>query len=225
MLRMGKALVKLSEYQFPTVMTTSVERMLRGIAAGLEGDARKVVEEVLADASWENIQRLPLEEVEKLQLRATTRNTAVPTIVHGGHRINVIPGEVVCDVDCRVLPGQDPVAFTQQVRELVGDLVEVEPAARQSSGIEADPASELFDTMREVMQEHDPGSDVIPFLVSGGTDAKSLPGIKVYGFMPGRFSTAELNGAHNHDERVSIDNLEFAARALYDIATRYCGAG
>ena len=31
-------------------------------------------------------------------------------------------------------------------------------------------------------------------------------------------------GAANHDERVTIDNLEFATRALFEIATRYCGA-
>ncbi|MGH9174513.1 MAG: hypothetical protein ACRD1H_09150, partial [Vicinamibacterales bacterium] len=59
---------------------------------------------------------------------------------------------------------------------------------------------------------------------SGGTDAKSIPGVKVYGFNPGKFNEAELNGAHNHDERVSIDNLEFATRALFEITTRYCAA-
>jgi acetylornithine deacetylase/succinyl-diaminopimelate desuccinylase-like protein len=33
-----------------------------------------------------------------------------------------------------------------------------------------------------------------------------------------------MNGAHNHDERISIDNLVFATRALYEVVTRYCGA-
>ena len=74
------------------------------------------------------------------------------------------------------------------------------------------------------MGEIDPGSVVSPYLVSGGTDAKSLPGIKVYGFWPAQLSTEEMNGAHNHDERVSTANLEFATRALYEIVTRYCGA-
>jgi acetylornithine deacetylase/succinyl-diaminopimelate desuccinylase-like protein len=110
------------------------------------------------------------------------------------------------------------------VRELVGDDVEVRARSAGSSGIEADPDSALFETIREVMGEIDPGSEVAPFLVSGGTDAKSIPGIKVYGFNPGRFSDVEMNGAHNHDERVSVDNLEFATRALFDITTRYSAA-
>ncbi|RIK36083.1 MAG: hypothetical protein DCC58_19715 [Chloroflexi bacterium] len=113
-----------------------------------------------------------------------------------------------------------------QVGELLGPDVVVEPSPLRSgsSGIEADPASPLFDTIQAVMGEVDPGSTVAPYLVSGGTDAKSLPGIKVYGFWPARLSAAEANGAHNHDERVTVDNLEFATRALYEIVTRYCGA-
>lgn len=224
MLRMGRALVKLSGHQFPTIITASVERMLLTMGESIGGNATQIVNDILSDPSWENLSKLPLGEVERLSLRATTRNTAVPTIIHGGHRINVIPGEVTCDVDGRILPGQTPAEFVQQVRDLVGDDVEVVARGSGSSGIEADPDSGLFETIREVMADIDPGSEVAPFLVSGGTDAKSIPGVKVYGFNPGRFSDIEMNGAHNHDERVAIDNLEFATRALLDITTRYCAA-
>jgi len=225
MLRMGRALVALTEHQFPTVITASVERMLLAIGESLGGESTRLISDILSEPTWENLDKLPLGQLEKLQLRATTRNTAVPTIIHGGHRINVIPGEIICDVDGRTLPGEDPSAFIQMARELLEPLgVEVEAAGRGSSGIEADPDSPLFDTIREVMQATDPGCDVVPFLVSGGTDAKSIPGVKVYGFNPGQFSPEEMNGAHNHDERVSIDNLAFATRALFDITAKYCAA-
>jgi acetylornithine deacetylase/succinyl-diaminopimelate desuccinylase-like protein len=224
MLRMGRALVKLSQQQFPTILTASVERMLRAMAHTLGGDTATLVEQIIGNPSWDSIEQLPLSAHDMLSLRATTRNTAVPTIIHGGHRINVIPGEVVCDVDGRVLPGQDPAAFVAEVQQLLADDVEVEQVGEGYSGIEADPGSPLFDTIRAAMCAVDPGAEVVPYLVSGGTDAKALPGIKVYGFSPGKFSVAEMNGAHNHDERISLDNLEFATRALYEIVTRYCGA-
>lgn len=224
MLRMGRALQTLSSHIFPTIMTDSVRAMLDTYAEHAGDEVADIVRAIDADPSWENLSRLPLDEISLLGLRATTRNTAVPTIIHGGHRLNVIPGEVVCDVDGRVLPGQDPAEFVAQVRELLGDEVIVEPLGNGRSGIEADPASPLFDTIREVIQAADPEATVTPFLVSGGTDAASLPGIKVYGFMPGYFSPAEMNGAHNHDERVSIDNLAFGTRVLFDVVTRYCNA-
>lgn len=222
MLRMGRALVKLSQHQFPTVMTSSVEAMLQSFRSAL-GQQGALIDEILADPSWENLNRLPLSDFEKLSLRATTRNTAVPTIIHGGHRINVIPGEVTCDVDGRILPGQDPDAFRAEVQKLLGDEVEI-VGSGGASGIEADPASSLFDTIRAVMGDIDPGSEVAPFLVSGGTDAKSIPGVKVYGFNPAPYSVEEMNGAHNHDERVAIDNLLFATKALFEIVVRYCSA-
>ena len=144
-----------------------------------------------------------------LALLATTRNTAVPTIIHGGHRINVIPSEIFVDVDGRILPGQKPEDFAAAVRALVGDDVDVE-LTRGGSGLEADPASPLFQTIGAVMHDLDPGCEVVPYLVSGGTDAKSLPGIKVYGFMPSREHPEEATLAHSHDERVSISNLPSA---------------
>jgi acetylornithine deacetylase/succinyl-diaminopimelate desuccinylase-like protein len=224
MLRMGRALTTLCGHLFPTVMTASVERMLQAMRDSIGGETATLIDSILADPSWENLQRLPIGEFEKLSLRATTRNTAVPTIMHGGHRINVIPGEIICDVDGRVLPGQQPADFVAQVAELLGPDVAVEASRAGATGIEADPNSPLFDTIQSVMGELDPGSAVAPYLVSGGTDAKSLPGIKVYGFWPAALSPEEMNGAHNHDERVSTRSLEFATRSLYDIVTRYCGA-
>ena len=222
MLRMGRALVTLSQHQFPTVMTSSVEAMLRTFRDAL-GEAGGTIDQILADPSWENLNRLPLGDYEKLSLRAPTRNTAVPTIIHGGHRINVIPGEVVCDVDGRILPGQDPDAFRAEVQRLLGDEVEI-VGSGGAAGIEAHPPSPLFDTIPARMGDIDPGSAGAPVLVSGGTDAKSIPGVKVYGFNPAPYSVAEMNGAHNHDERVSIDNLLFATKALFEIVIRYCSA-
>ncbi len=224
MLRMGEALTKLSRHQFPTILTASVELMLKTLANALDSETKALVDDILAEPTWEKLSQLPMDELTLMTLRATTRNTAVPTIIHGGHRINVIPGEVVCDVDGRILPGQQSAAFVAEVRELLGDSVTVEGVGPNESGIEAPPDSPLYDTISAVMGEVDPGAEVMPSLCSGGTDAPSVPGIKVYGFNPAPFSPAEMNGAHNHDERVSIDNLLFATRSLYEIVARYCEA-
>ncbi|HUZ02263.1 MAG TPA: M20/M25/M40 family metallo-hydrolase [Thermomicrobiaceae bacterium] len=223
MLHAGHAAIALTEHTFPTVMTETATRMLRSIAATVGGDLERQVDTVLADPRWENLARLPLDETQRRMLYAGTRNTAVPTIIHGGHRINVIPSEIEIDVDGRILPGQSPEDFAEAVRAVVGQDAQVELTSR-GGGLEADPGSPLFETIGSVIGELDPGAAVVPFLVPGGTDAKSLPGVKVYGFMPTRYHPEEFDLAHGHDERVSIDNLDFGTRALYEIVTRYCGA-
>ncbi len=222
MSRAARAVVALTGHTFPTVMTRTVERMLTAIAGAVGGDLERQVAEALANPTWETLARLPFSETELRSLYATTRNTAVPTIIRGGHRINVIPSEVTVDVDGRVLPGQDPERFAAEVRDLVGADVDV-ALTEGATGIEADPASPLFDTIRETMGQLDPGAEVVPFLVSGGTDARHLPGVKVYGFMPMR-EAWQFELAHNHDERVSVSTLEFGTRALYEIVTRFCHA-
>jgi acetylornithine deacetylase/succinyl-diaminopimelate desuccinylase-like protein len=159
-------------------------------------------------------------------LRATTRNTAVPTIVHGGHRINVIPSEVVLDIDGRILPGEDPEVWRDTVQAVVGDDVEVTLVSREE-GLAADPASPLFDTIAATIADLVPGAAVAPFLVSGGTDAGNIPGVKVYGFFPFLPSdrAALYNSLmHGHDERIGVDDLTFATRFLYEVVVRFCGA-
>lgn len=223
MRRAGQAVVLLTEHTFPTVMTRTVESMLQAIGHTIGGALKDAIDAALRDPTWEKLAALPIDEPARRMLYAMTRNTAVPTIIQGGHRINVIPSEVTVDVDGRILPGQSPEVFAGDVQALLGDLVEVELTS-QSHGLEADPASPLFETLRAVMQELDPGSEVVPFLVPGGTDAKSLPGIKVYGFMPMRDHPDEFDLAHAHDERLSLSTLEFAVRVLFEAVTRFCHA-
>jgi len=220
MYRLGKALVRLHEFAPPTIITEPVERMLRALAPAYGLDDAWV-DTLLLNPTWPALAALPLPDDQRASLRAATHNTAVPTILRGGHRINVIPSEVSVDVDGRILPGQAPDEWVRQVQHAVGDEVEV-TLLEGEHGISADPASPFFDTIAATMREADPGSTLLPYLVTGGTDARAFPGIKVYGFMPTRHDTRVGNLAHGHDERTSIDDLLFATRCLYDVVTRFC---
>jgi len=220
MYRLGKALVRLQEHRFPTIITPTVAQMLRQLAPVWGDEWPMEVEQMLAEPNWDELATLPLSEGELLSLRATTHNTAVPTIVHGGHRINVIPSEASVDIDGRVLPGQDPAEWVRQVQAAVGDEVTVALLNAGSSGIAAAAASPFYDTIAATMAELDPGAGVVPFLVSGGTDARKLRDIKIYGSMPSQGENP-MAFAHNHNERTSVDDLLFATRCLYTIVRRF----
>jgi len=130
----------------------------------------------------------------------------------------------VAEVDCRVVPGVTQEETVRELREVVGDAATIE-VYNFKLGQESGYQTPLFDLMTAVMAEHAPGSKLVPILASGGTDARSLVprGVKVYGFCPlkaepGEPAPAEL--MHNHDERLSLANLHFALRCLYDIVWR-----
>ncbi len=229
MSKLGEAMNRLHARRGETVFTEPVRQMLTTIADTLGGEVAEQITAILnADsAPWEELAKLPLNEDELLSLRATTRNTAVPTMIRGGQRINVIPGEIQVDIDGRILPGQDPEAFRAAVQEAVGDIAEITIVSPET-GTAADPASPFFDAIAETMGELMPGSALIPSLSSGGTDAPLIPGVKVYGFFP-MLPTERLRTyeplVHGHNERIHIDDLAFATRFIHDLVVRFAGRG
>jgi acetylornithine deacetylase/succinyl-diaminopimelate desuccinylase-like protein len=226
MARLGVAMTRLHQWQPPIVVTPVMRRMLEtmGTAFGERGLA--AVRGVLAEPTWGAIDGLPLDADTRLELRALLANTAVPTILRGGSQINVIPSEVSVDVDGRILPGVDPEAFRQEVQTAIGDVAEVALISREE-GIVADPESPLFDAIAATMAELDPGCAVAPFLSGGGTDAKALPGIKVYGFFPYAPSDRQstyIPLVHGHDERIAVEDLVFGTRFFSEVVIRFAGA-
>ena len=227
MSRLGEALARLHAWQSPTVFTPTVRAMLTTIANAVCGELSGTVRDLLdrGDVAWEELAKLPFNEDELLTLRATTRNTAVPTMIHGGQRINVIPGEIVVDIDGRVLPGQDPEAFRAEVQAAVVDLASVE-IVTPDGGTAADAESAFFDAIGETITALDPEAAVIPTMSSGGTDAPLIPGVKVYGFFP-MLPTERLQIydplVHGHNERIHVDDLAFGTQFIYDLVVRFAG--
>jgi len=225
--RIGQALVRLAAWEPETTLTAPVRQLLVTMAPLFGEAGHAQVQKVLAKPTWDGIAALPLDDDTRLMLRATTRNTAVPTIIHGGHRLNVIPSEIILDVDGRILPGQDPEEWRQIVQAVVGDDVEVTLLSREE-GIAADPASPFFDAIVETIGELVPQAVVAPFLLSGGTDARHLPDIKIYGFFP--FPPSDRGPrnnslVHGHNERIAVEDLAFATKFMYDLVVRFSGVG
>ena len=145
----------------------------------------------------------------------------MPTIVHGGHRINVIPSEVCVDIDGRILPGQDAADWARQVQEAVGDEVEVD-LMQGGTGVAADPASPFYDAMAATMGDLDPGARLLPFLVSGGTDARAVAGhqgLRLHA--DAQTAKTPIALTHGHDERTRIDDLLFAVKSFHGLITRF----
>lgn len=222
---LGIALERLHAWQPPTIVVKPVRVMLESIAEVVGGDVQTLITEALSTdpPTWEPLSRLPLSKDELQFLYATTRNTVVPTMVHGGSRINVIPSEVVVDVDGRTLPGQDPEAFRAMVQEVVGDAATIELVI-PDSGTAADVESPFFDALKETLKRIAPEAHLIPAMSSGGTDAPLIPGVKVYGFFPfppsDRIALYEPL-VHGHNERIHVDDLAYATHFIHDLIASF----
>lgn len=147
---------------------------------------------------------------------AALSNTANPTRLQAGYKVNVIPGAAEGWVDGRYLPGARE-EFFETIESLVGPKVRYE-IEREQPAVETEYAGALVGAMQASLGAEDPGAMPVPFLLSAGTDAKGWAelGIRCFGFVPLRLPP-DLDFAgmfHGVDERVPVESLEFGVRVL-----------
>ena len=203
---LAEAVARVGRHRFPVVMTDTVRAFLAEISDALGIDLDP-------DAPEEAIAKLGL--IAPI-IGSTIRNTANPTRLAAGYKENVIPSRASATIDCRTLPGQHE-AFLDQLRDVVGPDLAVEIIQRQPP-LETSFDGDLVAAMGAALRAEDPAARAVPYMLSGGTDAKAFArlGVRCFGFAPLRLPP-ELNFAalfHGIDERVPVEGLQFGVRVL-----------
>jgi acetylornithine deacetylase/succinyl-diaminopimelate desuccinylase-like protein len=152
----------------------------------------------------------------------TLTDTAIPTMLDAGYKMNVIPQTASASVDCRFLPGHEE-NLLAKVRELAGEHVEV-VVDHSDISLDVPLTGDLVTAMTQSLLVEDPDATVLPYCLSGGTDNKALSrlGISGYGFVPLQLPP-DLEFApmfHGINERVPIESLQFGTRVLGEFLRR-----
>ncbi|MBU2664421.1 M20/M25/M40 family metallo-hydrolase [Actinoplanes bogorensis] len=203
---LAEAVARVGHHRFPIVVTPTVREFLAQVGDALQIDI---------DPDNPEVAIAKLGPIANL-IGATIRNTANPTRLEAGYKDNVIPGRASATIDCRTLPGEAD-RFLSELRELIGPDIEIEHVHQQPA-VETEFGGDLVEAMGAALRAEDPGARTVPYLMSGGTDAKAFStlGIRCFGFAPLRLP-ADLNFAslfHGIDERVPVDGLKFGVRVL-----------
>jgi acetylornithine deacetylase/succinyl-diaminopimelate desuccinylase-like protein len=204
--RLAAAVTRIGEHTWPLRLTPTVTAALTELAAlyGIEPDLTEV--DLLLDK---------LGPAARL-VEATVRNSANPTMLNAGYKVNVVPGEAVAFVDGRHLYGTED-EFRATLDHLTGPDVDWEFHHREVA-LQAPLDSPTYARMRAAVEEFAPEGHVVPYCMSGGTDAKQFSrlGITGYGFTPLRLPEGYDYQAmfHGVDERVPVEALHFGVRVL-----------
>lgn len=229
-LKLAEALSTLHTAQPPVHFTASLRGYVTGIASAQPPDIARLFLAILDNEATADtaIDALPIEDILKEELHAQVRNTIAPTILKAGSQINVIPSEAEALLDARILPGWSPERFLGELHAIFGEAAVIE-FINPSDGLEANPASPLFDVIKTVLKEHDPEATAVPTLLTGGTDAKHVArlGTKVYGFAPEQYIPGfnGWSGVHGHDECISLDSMRWGTRVFYEVVAQFAGKG
>ncbi len=206
--RLAEAVTRIGGYAWPVRLIPTVRAAVDAIAdaAGTRVPTGAVTAEELLAALGPGA----------ALVAGTVRNSANPTMLQAGYKLNVIPDEAVGYVDGRVLPGFED-EFEATIDELTGPHVNWEYAHREIP-LEAPVDVPVMISMAQALLAEDPGSTVVPYCMSGGTDAKQFArlGMTCYGFTPLVLPEGYDYYAmfHGTDERIPLSALDSAVRIM-----------
>lgn len=224
--RIGRAIEALGRVRLPQHNTPVVEAFLRSLAEHAPLAQRKamplLLQPRLAGVLLDVLGKRDAEQA--IGLNALLRNTASPTVLSGGNKVNVIPSSASVQVDGRIIPGQSVAAFIREVQSVVGDDVKL-TVHESWTGTVFDERTPLFSAISDVLRRHHPGAIPVPFMIPGFTDSHAYAtlGATCYGFspvkMPPGMSYTRLY--HGHDERIPVEGFAWGLRVLYDLVSEF----
>ncbi|MGD8729292.1 MAG: M20/M25/M40 family metallo-hydrolase [Gemmatimonadota bacterium] len=223
MTEMLDALERLREHEFEPRVIPPVDVALKGSAANYPEPWRTRFMD-LATALREPGVDEELHEYNAGRW-ALTRNTCSITRIEGSDKINVISPEVWAELDCRLLPDQDPDAWLAEMHEVLGPEIDVEVILGFSPAITSTD-TELYETLREVSLEHFPGAPFVPQVSGGFTDSHFFRdlGISAYGYNAVATPREDAGGVHGNNERVTEENVRRGVKMTLEILERFAGA-
>lgn len=203
---LASAVSRIGSHEFPAHLLPEVATLLRELQplVGMELDPQR-------SDQW-----LPALGGLARAVGASLRNTANPTRFDAGYQHNVVPSTAEAIIDTRFLPGFED-ELMHQVAELAGPDVDIEVLVH-GVAVQTSFDGALVDAMCAGLRAQDPHAIPVPYLLTGGTDAKVFAplGIRCFGFCPLQLP-ADLDFSalfHGIDERVPVDALEFGVRTL-----------
>ena len=219
--RLIRALDNLREHSFQPRIIPAVDQYFKGLAqsappewAGHFADMAATVQDA------EVLGRL---QAELPGLHTLTRNTCSMTVLEGSNKINVVPPEATAELDCRLLPDQDPDAFLAELAGVLGDeTMEIERIMGFSPAVSSTD-TDLFRAIETVSGRHFPDANVLAMVQGGFTDSHFFRDLDIvsYGFFPFVIPVADQGGVHGNDERISRENVVRGTAMMIELVEEF----
>ena len=164
---------------------------------------------------------------------AILRTTCVATMLSGGHAPNALPQTARANVNCRILPGEDPNKIKDTLVKVVDDpqikvtFVEQRDADGNLTPPVLVPPSPLRPDLMKAVETSAASIwgplPIMPVMDTGASDGRFLrmAGIPTYG-IAGVFLDIDNRRAHGQDERVRVqdfyDGVEFNFKLMQAVA-------
>ena len=219
-LELIEALGRLGRYEFEPRVIAAVDGHFKGMAERHPEPWRSRFQD-LASAIREPGVLLELQEYAPW-LHTLVRNTCSITRFGGSGKINVVSPQVWAEIDCRLLPDQDPDAWLAELQEVLGPEIDMEVMMGFTPAVSSTD-TELYRTVRDVTLETFPEASFVPQDLGGFTDSHFFRdlGIVSYGYEATAMPAEDSGGVHGNDERVTEENVRRGVEMTIKILERF----
>ena len=218
--KLGRMLDALDRNPLPPHITPVVQSMIDGLAKIIDIPSDGVRRALVGELSEKS--GALVDDALKPLFQAMVRNSATPSIIRAGDADNVVPDIATVRLNGRMLPGEQPAGFVQEIRAVVGPEVDLMPDV---GAVEVRPEPDLsfLPALRAALRTGDAAAECVPFLMPAGTDGRFLRrlGIQPYGFIPMSLPAGfdYFGVMHGADEHIPVDSVDFGAHVLRELIT------
>lgn len=211
LVRLGKFMKDVEDhYPFRIELSDAFKEMLRRFSPELPLAYRLVTANLWL---FEPLIKYAIKHVP--QLAAMTRTTVAFTTASGSEGYNVLPHVAYVTANVRYIPhqsNQESIAILSKIAAKYD--VEVEVLKNDEPAPVVDFRKEPFELVETVIQTVYPDITVVPYIMTGGTDAKYYNDLTQDGirFSPLHITTEQMSRIHGVDENVDIATLKTGVR-------------
>jgi acetylornithine deacetylase/succinyl-diaminopimelate desuccinylase-like protein len=221
--KIARAAELLDAVRLPHHRTSVVDRFIRTLADHQPFPNSVILRSLLSPSLSDLVlDKIFPEESLVATFDAALHNTATPTILRGGTKVNQVPNVAELQVDGRLLPGQTGEDLVREIRAVIGVEYDIR-IDRELPAVVGDAEDPIAGLIKDILERHDPGAIVVPTMIPGFTDAKAYDelGMKCWGFSPVKLPEglrfAEM--FHGVDERIPVEGYKFGVKALFELVT------
>jgi acetylornithine deacetylase/succinyl-diaminopimelate desuccinylase-like protein len=215
-----RALNRIVDWEPPVRLIPAVEKYFRNIAQleqePLASEFRRIQKSIRNPDFVEQL-------TENERFNYQIRDTISLTMLRAGEQPNVIPGKATAQLDARLLPGETPQQFIDELRSVIdNDQIDVQPIGPFRTPNSSSTHTQLYRIIKQVVHQNDPHALVTPVLNSGYTESQMyrLRGIICYGFSPVVVTPEVEATEHAANEHVPVDQIRSGVRMLFEIVTK-----
>ena len=215
--RLVRVMNRILAYEPPIKLLPAVEKFFKDIAPLQPEPLRSQFANIRRSLKNRNFARKLASDREYGYL---IRNTISLTMMNGSKQTNVIPNEATCNLDVRLLPGENPQTFLAELVRVIADpTIKITNVNTFKPPNSSPTNTELFEEITRTTKQYHPEALITTKMLSGYTESQLYRqlGITAYGWTPLYTTVEENEGVHGNNERISLKNVREGTREFYEV--------